>query len=281
MRAPVLVIHGGAGAKAMTKERAQIYHASLKLILEDVYPRLMRGASALKCAVRAVELLENDPLYNAGKGSKIQSDGKIRMSASLMDGERQRFSGCVNVEGVKNPVRLAEALQKADDRVLEGRGARAFAKEIGLEFASPYTKRAREQYLARLSGKTGTVGAVVLDRKGRLAAATSTGGRGFEYPHRVSDSPTTAGNYANKYCAVSATGIGERIVDFAAASTICALVEAGQPLSKCARKLIQKARKENAGFGFIALDRQGRFEALTATNCMIWASLSRDGMRMF
>lgn len=281
MSTPVLVIHGGAGAKAMTKERAQIYHASLVRILEDVYPRLLRGASAVKCAVRAVELLENDPLYNAGKGSKIQSDGKIRMSASLMDGDKRRFSGCVNVEGVKNPIILAEALQNKIDRVLSDRGAKKFAKEIGLEFASPYTKRAREQYRARLAGKTGTVGAVVLDRKGRLAAATSTGGRGFEYPNRVSDSPTIAGNYANKVCAVSATGIGERIVDFAVASSLCALVEAGQPLSKCARQLIQRARKKKAGFGFIALDRHGHIEALTATECMIWASMSRDGVRLF
>ncbi len=281
MVTPVLVIHGGAGSKAPTKEQRRIYYASLKRILDDVYPHLLRGESAVKCAVLAVELLENDPLYNAGKGSKIQSDGKIRMSASLMDGHKRRFSGCVNVEGVKNPIRLAEALQNKEDRVLGGRGARAFAKEIGLEFASPYTKKAREQFRARLSGKTGTVGAVVLDKKGHLASATSTGGRVFEYPHRVSDSPTTAGNYANRSCAVSATGIGEHIVDFAVASTICTLVEAGQPLSECARRLIRKARREDAGFGFIALDRSGHIETLTATECLIWASMSRDGARMF
>jgi len=94
MRVPLLLVHGGAGAKAMGEERHRASVESLKRILEQAYPLLTRGGSAVTAALRAVELLENDPLYNAGLGSKIQSDGKIRMSASLMDGHRLRFSGC-------------------------------------------------------------------------------------------------------------------------------------------------------------------------------------------
>ncbi len=281
MTSPVLVIHGGAGSRILNDEQAARYKNSLLAILADVYPRLKRGASATTCAVRAVELLENDPLYNAGKGSKIQSDGHIRMSAALMDGARGHFSGCVNVEGVKNPIHLARALRAHKNRVLAGSGARTFAREIGLTFASPFTARARAQYKKRRIGKSGTVGAVVLDSKGHLAAATSTGGLGFEYPHRVSDSSTVAGNFANRHCAVSATGVGERIVDFAAASKICALVESGLALESCSRAMIAKALRERAEFGFIAIDRRGRIFADTSTELLLWASASRIGTRSF
>jgi isoaspartyl peptidase/L-asparaginase-like protein (Ntn-hydrolase superfamily) len=98
MRVPLLLVHGGAGTKTMDKERHRAYVESLKRILEEAYPPLARGGSAVTAVARAVELLENDPLYNAGLGSKLQSDGKIRMSASLMDGRRLRFSGCLNVD---------------------------------------------------------------------------------------------------------------------------------------------------------------------------------------
>ena len=138
MRVPLLLVHGGAGAKAMSEERHRAYVESLKRILEQAYPVLARGGSAVTAVVRAVELLENDPLYNAGLGSKIQSDGKIRMSASLMDGRRLRFSGCVNVEGLKNPIRLAKLLQSRDDRVLAEAGARQFAAPPA---ATPPTRR--------------------------------------------------------------------------------------------------------------------------------------------
>jgi len=218
MRVPLLLVHGGAGSKAMSEERHRAYVESLKRILEQAYPVLARGGSAVTAVVRAVELLENDPLYNAGLGSKIQSDGKIRMSASLMDGRRLRFSGCVNVEGLKNPIRLAKLLQTRGDRVLAEAGARQFAREAGLPFASPFTPRARADFKRRRQGKSGTVGAVALDRKHRLAAATSTGGRGFEYPHRVSDTPTVAANFANRL--VSASGVGEEIVEHAVAARI-------------------------------------------------------------
>ncbi len=279
MRAkPVLVIHGGQGSKVTGKRLADV-QASLRIILEKIYPRLENGISALQAVTLACELLENDPLYNAGFGSKIQSDGKIRMSASIMDGEKRRFGGCINVEGVKNPIFLARALMKKKDRVLATVGAHRFAKELGLEFASPFTKHQRENYQKQKQGKSGTVGAVAVDSKGRLAAATSTGGRGFEYPFRVSDSPTSAGNFANEFCAVSATGTGEEIVEQAAASTICAFMEAGMPLEKAVGKVLQRSRRYGADYGVIAVDAKGNFRALTTKGSIVWAGANAEGMQ--
>jgi L-asparaginase len=281
MRVPLLLIHGGAGAKAMDGERHRACVESLERILEQTWPLLARGGSAVTAVVRAVELLENDPLYNAGLGSKIQSDGKIRMSASLMDGRRLRFSGCVNVEGVKNPIRLAKRLQTREDRVLAEAGARQFARESGLPFASPFTPLARADFKRRRQGKSGTVGAVALDRKHHLAAATSTGGRGFEYPHRVSDTPTVAANFANRFGAVSATGVGEEIMEHAVAARICTFLESGLSLEAASQRVLAQARRDRVQFGWIALDRHGEVQAVTATKTLIWAEAAPDGITCF
>jgi L-asparaginase len=281
MPVPLLLVHGGAGAKAVNEERHRAYVESLKRILEQTWPLLARGGSAVTAVVRAVELLEDDPLYNAGLGSKIQSDGKIRMSASLMDGRRLRFSGCVNVEGVKNPIRLAKLLQTRADRVLSEAGARQFAREAGLPFASPFTLRARADFNRRRQGKSGTVGAVALDRKHHLAAATSTGGRGFEYPHRVSDSPTVAANFANRVGAVSATGVGEEIVEHAVAARICAFLECGLSLKVATQRVLTQVRQNRAQFGWIALDRHGQVQAVTTTKTLIWAQAAPGGITCF
>jgi L-asparaginase len=150
------------------------------------------------------------------------------------------------------------------------------SKELKLPFASPYTKAQVQKFNARKAGKMGTVGAVALDNKGRLAAATSTGGRGFEYPHRVSDSPTSAGTFANGVGAVSATGIGEQIVEFSAASTICAYLESGQSLNQAIAHLLKRARKAKAEFSFIALNSRGRYLPATTTSSLIWAAATND-----
>lgn len=276
-RSPVLVIHGGAGQKPPLGERALEIRESLQRIVKVVYPKLERGMSAVKAVSLAASLLEDDPIYNAGRGSKIQRDGKIRMSASLMDGHRRRFAGCVNIEGVQNPIHVAQALMNEEDRVLSTSGARQFAREKHLPFRSPYTPQQKRAWLARSKGKTGTIGAVALDQKGRLAAATSTGGRGFEYPYRVSDSPTSAGNFANSLCAVSATGVGEQIVEFSAASTVCAYMEAGLSLDQAVELLFRKAKRAHAEFGVIALNRAGHIVAKTTTQHLIWAAASKRG----
>ncbi|MBX3023022.1 MAG: isoaspartyl peptidase/L-asparaginase [Bdellovibrionales bacterium] len=277
MAHPVLLIHGGAGQGSLSEQKRQRIELSLNTILENVYPLLRDGMSALEACTMAAALLEDDPLYNAGKGSKIQSDGKIRMSASLMDGHHRRFAGCVNVEGLKNPIHLARALLSEEDRVLAGQGARRKARELGLKFASPYTERARHAFERQQEGKSGTIGAVALDTKGHLAAATSTGGRGFEFPDRVSDSPTVAGNFANGFAAASATGTGEQIVEFSVAASLCTLVEAGQTLSTAGTHLLQQAKNAQAEFGFISVDAHGRLYAGTTTEILLWGSATRSG----
>jgi L-asparaginase len=275
MKSPVLVIHGGAGSRSLSPERRRLILKSLEGVLTSVYGKLKSGGCALEAVTLAVRALEDDPLYNAGKGSKIQSDGRIRMSAALMDGNRRRFAGCVNVERVKNPIRLARVLMRQQDRVLNGTGAARFARALKLPFASPFTAEARHHFAQAKRGKTGTVGAVALDREGRLAAATSTGGKGMEYPGRVSDTPTVAGNFANSMCAVSATGIGEEIVEFAAAATVCAYVEAGMTVDRAVSVLLARARGRQ--FGLIALDRKGQYKTSTNTPLLIWGAADKKG----
>jgi L-asparaginase len=268
---PVLIVHGGAASRIAGPRLASTFADSLQSILAEVSRELSRGASATQCVVEAVRRLEDDPLYNAGRGSKLQSDGKIRMSAALMDGHLRRFSGCVNVEGLKNPILLAKALATKRDRVLACEGAERFAREAGLDFASNYTDERVREHERKKSGKSGTVGALALDCKGRLAAATSTGGRGHEYPYRVSDSPTSAGNYANRFCAVSATGTGEEIVEHAVAARICTLVESGISISRAVKAVLGPAGRAGCDFGMIALDARGKFVAATTTASLVWA----------
>lgn len=277
LRHPVLLIHGGAGRGRYAPERKLEIARSLRRIVEAVYVDLDRGASALECVTEAVRHLEDDPLFNAGKGSKIQRDGHIRMSASVMDGAKRSFAGCVNVEGLKNPITLARSLLGAEDRVLASRGAEAYARHLGLPFASPFTPHARDAFARAEAGKSGTVGAVALDARGRLAAATSTGGRGHEHPHRVSDSPTCAGNYADRLAALSLTGTGEEIVDFAAAARICAFVEGGWSLERAVDHVLGQARRARAQFGLIALDHRGRWIARSTTQILLWAHCGRAG----
>jgi len=185
------------------------------------------------------------------------------------------------VEGVKNPIRLAKHLQTRDDRVLAEAGARQFAREAGLSFASPFTPRARADFKRGRQRKTGTVGAVALDRKHHLAAATSTGGRGFEYPHRVSDTPTVAATFANRLGAVSATGVGEEIVEHAVAARICAFLEAGFSLKAATQRVLAQVRRNRAQFGWIALDCHGQMQAVTATKTLIWAQATPAGITCF
>jgi L-asparaginase len=277
---PVLLIHGGAGSKILTAGQAARIQESLRTILEHCQINVRKRRSALELVTEAARLLENDGLYNAGYGSKIQSDGKIRMSAAVMDGHRRRFGGCVNVEGVRNPILLARCLLTSEDRVLSGLGARRYAKKMGLKFSSPYSPNAMKEYRSRTRGKTGTIGAIALDSKGHLAAATSTGGRGFEFPYRVSDSPTVAGNYANEIAAVSATGIGEEIVESAAAATICALVESGWTLRRAVDHVLHKSKKLGGSFGVIALDRKGHAVARTNTRLLIWGLATKNEIQL-
>lgn len=274
MKKPVLIIHGGIGRKSPSHLKTPQIHASLENIIDSVYAFLEKGGSAVEACVRAAKMLEDDPLFNAGRGSKIQADGKIRMSAGLMDGARLRFSGVVNVQGLRNPVELAQLLAREQDRVLSDDGARIYAKHLGLTFRSPFTTEAWESFEKGRRGKTGTIGVVALDKRGRLAASTSTGGKGMEIPGRVSDSPTVAGNYANAFCGVSATGTGEEIVEFALAAKIATRVEDGMKLQAAFNQSFREARRHGFHFGAIGIGRDGSYAASTTDGSMSWAARS-------
>lgn len=277
---PILIIHGGAGPTLKDRSRHEQIHDALREIVETSYALLKKGKSARDAAVFAVKLLEDCPLFNAGKGSAIQSDGVIRMSAGLMDGRSLRFSGVVNVRGLKNPIASAVLLQNEKNRVLAGAGAKAFAAEHGLSLGSPYTARARRILQERLNNTRDTVGAVALDLRGRIAAATSTGGMSATYPERVSDTPTVAGNYANAFAGVSVTGVGEQIVDHAVAAAIVTRVEDGLSLPQAMKKTIVKARKFKADFGCIGISHRGEWCSDRTSPYMAWAVKTDESVQI-
>jgi len=275
-----LIIHGGAGGIRPRAERDQVAE-SLLAIARDTWARLEAGASATDAAVHATVQLEDDPLFNAGRGSKLQQDGAARLSAALMDGYAERFSGVVNVEGVVNPILLAASLQHERDRVLSGAGARERAIELGLDMGDVRTERSVQRWRERVEGSTGTVGAVVVDLEHRVAAATSTGGRGFERVGRVSDSATVAGNFASPMAGVSCTGIGEDIIDGALAARLVARVEAGCSLAEAGAEIVHRMQQHQWSAGLIALDRNGEWIAPTTTDIMYWVAMDDSGEHRF
>jgi L-asparaginase len=277
-----IIIHGGFFSESdQSHEVKTAKQNSLKEIAGKAF-EFLKTHSAEDTVVFAVSLLENDDLYNAGIGSQIQSDGKIRMSASLMNGENQKFSGVINIEEVKNPIEVAKVLMKEDDRVLGGFGAKKYATKNGFEDFSTEIPQRRKEYEAKLkNGGKGTVGCVALDKNGHLAAATSTGGKGFEIMGRISDSATVAGNFANKFAAVSCTGVGEDIVSNATASKIVTRVTDGMSLKKAFEKTFAELKEIDGFAGAIAIDRQGNIFHQDSYPTMVFASLDGEDFEIF
>lgn len=274
---PKLIIHGGAGSSLKGKGGVEVVRKSLYKVLEEVYPMLLTGASATAAVVRGCRLLEDDPRFNAGTGSVLQSDGQIRMSASLMNGAMQRFSGVINVSRVQNPVLLAESLQASDDRVLSDYGSAELLRELQFPIYNPLTdirlqewmQERDENFVKEAAGVVaekalvdseagrGTIGVVAIDSQGNLAAGTSTGGKGFERIGRVSDSAMPAGNYATNQAAISCTGIGEDIIDECLAAKIVIRVTDGLSLLQAFEKSFVEGAKNKRDFGAIGIDRSG------------------------
>ncbi|PWK70890.1 L-asparaginase [Mucilaginibacter oryzae] len=268
-----IIIHGGFFSESLTNQEVkQAKQEALSGIVQLGYKHLQTH-TALETVVYTVRLLEDCELFNAGTGSQIQSDGKIRLSAALMDGKTQRFSGVINIEDVKNPICVAEKLQQYDDRVLSGKGACDFAIENGHAYYNPETPQRRREYEQKLSDsiRLGTVGCVALDMHGNLAAATSTGGKGFEMPGRVSDSATTAGNYANAFAGVSCTGVGEDIVSGSVAAKIVTRVTDGMPLMAATEKTLEEMKPYDGFAGIIGITADGQIYHSDTHPYMVWA----------
>jgi L-asparaginase len=253
----------------------------LKAIVAKAYA-FLESHSALETAAYAVSLLEDDVLFNAGMGSQIQSDGKIRMSAALMDSVTQKMSGVINIEDVKNPIEVAVQLMQFDDRILGGEGATQFAREHGFEVFSTEIPQRRKEYVTKLGTKgLGTVGCVVLDKSENLAVATSTGGKGFEMVGRISDSATVAGNYTNEFCGVSCTGVGEDIVSNATATKIVTRVTDGMPIQDAFARTFAELKPYDGFAGAIGIDKEGNIFHQDSHPSMVFASYDGETIEVF
>ncbi len=277
-----LIIHGGFFSESGTTIEVKVAkQQALAEIATKAY-EFLQTHSAVETVVFAVTLLENDLLFNAGIGSQIQSDGKIRMSASISDGKTQKFSGVINLEDVENPVLVAEKLMSVDDRVLGGEGALQFARAHGHTFFEPRTAQRISEYEAKIGASgLGTVGCVALDSHRNIAASTSTGGKGFEMVGRISDSATVAGNYSNENCGISCTGVGEDIVSGAVAAKIVTRVTDGFELQAAFAKTFEELLPYDGFCGAIGIDKLGNIFHQDSHPSMVFASFDGTAMEVF
>ena len=277
-----LIIHGGFFSESSTNLETKIAkQEALQQIVKNSFEYL-KTHSSFETVVFAVSQLEDNALFNAGIGSQIQSDGNIRMSAAIMDGETQKMSGVINIENVKNPIQVAQVLMGEDDRVLGGSGATNYARKNGFNVFSTEIPQRRTEYEAKLkSFGIGTVGCVALDSHGKIAVATSTGGKGFELVGRISDSATVAGNYANSFCGVSLTGVGEDIVSNATAAKIVTRVTDGFTLKDAFEKTFSELKPYDGFAGAIAIDHLGNIFHQNSHPSMVFASFDGDKLEIF
>jgi beta-aspartyl-peptidase (threonine type) len=285
-----IVIHGGAGTinkSQMTEAQEQAYHATLKHAVDTGYAVLEKGGSSVDAVTAAVLIMEDSPLFNAGKGAVYTYDEGHELDASIMRGDNLMAGAVSGLTHVKNPVLLARAvMEKSEHVMLSGAGAEQFAKEQGLElvensyfdteFRYEALKKAKQSMQKvphqaqnyRLEApwlpewNMGTVGAVAIDSSGLLTAATSTGGMTAKRYGRIGDAPIIgAGNFAdNASCAVSATGHGEFFIRYRVASDICARVKyQGISADKAADQVIQHELAKVGGTGgVILIDHKGK-----------------------
>jgi beta-aspartyl-peptidase (threonine type) len=261
---------------------------------------LEANGSALDAVVAAIRIMEDSPLFNAGKGAVFTADGKNELDAAIMDGTGLRAGAVAGVTHVKNPITLARRVMDASPHVmLTGAGAEAFAKQQGLELVeeSYFFTQSRWDALQRAKQaearpptglrddegdrKFGTVGAVALDRQGRMAAGTSTGGMTNKRWGRVGDAPIiAAGTYANARCGVSATGHGEYFIRNVVAYDICARMEyRGETLEQAARYVVmEKLVAQQGEGGVIAMDAYGNYTMPFNSSGMYRGRIGRDGV---
>ncbi|MCD0488239.1 isoaspartyl peptidase/L-asparaginase [Pedobacter sp. MC2016-14] len=306
----VLVIHGGAGTilkKNMSAEKEAAYRAALTLALQTGYKTLTSGKTSLDAVEATIHILEDSPLFNAGKGAVFTHDGRNEMDASVMDGKTLMAGAVAGVTTIKNPISAARAvMEKSEHVMMVGQGAEVFAKQSGLTIVNPkyfYTKErwdGLQQAIKEDSIKTvldhgnkktklgtinrdykfGTVGAVALDKSGNLAAGTSTGGMTNKKYGRVGDSPIIgAGTYANNATAgISCTGWGEFYIRNVVAHDISAMMEyKNLSVADAAKAVLDKVGKMGGDGGLIALDKLGNVTMPFNTEGMYRGTVTADG----
>jgi beta-aspartyl-peptidase (threonine type) len=310
MRRFGIVIHGGAGTilrSEMTAELESDYRRALGEARDAGYAVLQRGGGAVDAVVAAVKVMEDSPLFNAGKGAVLNAAGDCEMDASIMDGRTRAGGGVAIVRRIKNPIDAARlVMDKTSHVLLAGTAADDLARSHGLAIVDPdyfKTERRLQQWrkareleqrkqstrglherVSDLAGdpelRVGTVGAVALDQAGNLAAATSTGGRTHKAVGRVGDSPILgAGTWAdNRFCAVSGTGHGEMFIRTTAARDVAAHVEfQGMDLDQATRAVIKNIESVGGDGGLIAIDRHGNIAMNFDTPGMYRAFRLSDG----
>jgi beta-aspartyl-peptidase (threonine type) len=303
----ILVIHGGAGVigrNELTPDREREFRAALEQALRAGHAALKQGGPSLDAVEAAIKVMEDSPLFNAGKGAVFTHEGRNELDASIMEGAGKRAGAVAGLTRIKNPISAARAVMEHSPHVLlVGEGADQFAISRKLEevnpvyFWTPHRWKALQEALERegrdaraRSGASrpagdhpfGTVGAVALDRHGNLAAGTSTGGMTNKRYGRVGDSPIIgAGTYAdNATCAVSATGHGEVFIRYAVTHEISALMKYGKrTVQEAAREALKQMPTEEGGVGgVIALDAAGNAALEFDTEGMYRGTITEDGM---
>ncbi|HEJ9484725.1 MULTISPECIES: isoaspartyl peptidase/L-asparaginase family protein [Proteus] len=305
-----LVIHGGAGTitkDTITPEQEKEYKEKLTEALNAGYAVLNSGGTSIEAVQKSINVMEDSPLFNAGKGAVFTHDGRNELDASIMDGKTRKAGAVAGVTTVKNPINAAIAvMEKSPHVMMVSNGADLFAKEQGLTIVDPSYFRTehrwqqlqkaieKEQVVLDHDGKTaalfvdpmmydykyGTVGAVALDQHGNLAAGTSTGGMTNKRYGRVGDSPIIgAGNYAdNETVAVSATGSGEMFIRTLTAFNIAAQVKyKNLPLEEAAQNALDEVKAINGSGGVIVLDKTGNYTMSFNSEGMYRGTIGNDG----
>ncbi len=300
----IALIHGGAGnlsAKNISKEDQELYLKSLKNVLEAGFDAYKKGKSSVDIVEVCIQLLENNPLFNAGKGAVITAKGEIELDAAIMSGSDLKAGAVSGVQTIKNPISLARTVMDKTTHVyISGKGAEELARENNLEivtqdyFLTEKRKVQRENILKERikaepnqnqnlqpTEKHGTVGCVAIDMSNNLAAGTSTGGMMGKRTGRIGDSPIIgAGTYANNQtCAISCTGHGEFFIRYGAAKTVSDLMLYKKySLSKAANQVIHQILFPVGGTGgLISIDKKGNYAAPFNTSGMYRGVLFEDG----
>lgn len=305
----VVVIHGGAGTilkKEMSPELEEQYRAKLKEALTQSYQKIKEGKSSLEAVEAAIVVMEDSPLFNAGKGAVFTSDGRNELDASIMYGKDKSAGAVAGLTVVKNPIKAAIAvMQKSEHVMMIGKGAEQFAKKEGLEIVNPkyfWTKHRwdalqkvkKEELKANqpnamnnshypnyywVDKKFGTVGCVALDKEGNLSAGTSTGGMTNKKYGRVGDAPIIgAGTYADKNVGISGTGWGEFYIRTSAARTVAAKYEyQNKDVKTATQEVMLEIEKLGGDGGMIALDKNGNVAMTFNTEGMYRGTVTEDG----
>lgn len=282
------MIHGGAGTilkSSMTDEKENAYKAKLTEALKAGYAEIQKGSSSVDAVAASIMIMENSPLFNAGKGAVFTAEGKNELDASIMYGKDKSAGAIAGVHTIKNPIKAAIAvMQKSEHVMLSGVGAEQFAKDQNLEIVDPKyfwtkdrwdglqklkqketlktTKKVSQNTLPEsyeIDQKFGTVGAVAVDKNGNISAGTSTGGMTNKKYGRIGDAPIIgAGTYANNQVGISATGWGEYFIRATAARTVAAKMEfQNKDVKTATQETIEEIGEMGGDGGMIALDKDG------------------------